>query len=456
MSGHRNQWGRIKSGGLYTGLKTLSLAALSALGLGVGSAGWDLQLPGLSAQEILRTHSEGELTVDGLFHDWSDQRSASFEHHARHGMANREDLRGRLSVALSHTDLHFMAEIFDDDLRAKSGADYVTITLASGERTGKITGAWRVELKLDVSPMLKGQDPRVLKGRGAVAGARAKGLIWWGDEPRGVAITDLERLKSGATTGRGGLRVELAVPLSQLPRIKGQRVGIMGSFFDFDQGRLESVYSTEVSTGGLSPLRANWVLGGNAAYRTLYESVHRAPLTPIEELEGDWVGDSRPESIYVTDADVIVLGPDLPNRGSFAKWSHGWRGAVQVESMTLRRSGSRATLVLVHIQRRPHKGEELVERVIELYHLDAEGLRPVFAQVSELRWGQGRAAVQVDLAQSLKRLTVTGLQAQGLSREELNSLPSNRGVHPVAGEDGKGRPRRYSFNEARWAESRED
>ena len=415
-----------------------------------------LSLSTSHAEEILRTLSADELMVDGLFHDWSDQRSASFEHHARHGRANRDDLRGRLHVALSPSALHFLAELNDDDLRVRSAPDYLTVVLVSGKRSGRVTGEWRVEVKLDIQPMLKGKQPRLLRGGGAIPGAEAQGIIWWGKEPKGTEITDQQRLSRGQAGGPGGLRVEFSLPLSQLPPVKGKRIGIMGNFFDYDQGRLDSVYSTEVSQGGLKPLRANWVLGGNAAYRTLYESVHRVKLKSIKELEGNWVGDRRPESIYVTDADVIVLGPDLPNRSSYAKWPHGWQGKVQVESVTLRRSGKRAFLSIVHIQRRSYLGSVLTERIIELYHLDEEGLRPVFAQVSELKWGQGRAAVGVDLTQNLKKVTVSNLQRSGLTREEVKGIPRIRGVYPVMGEDGKGKVRRYRFNGSRWLESRDE
>lgn len=410
----------------------------------------------VGAQEILRTLSADELKVDGLFHDWSDQRSASFEHHVRHGMANREDLRGRLHIALSPSDLHFLVELHDDDLRAGAAPDYVVISLVSGERSGRVTGDWQTELKLDIQPMLKGREARVLRGRGEVPGSAARGIIWWGEEPHGTDITDPRRLERGKNGGAGGLRVELSVPLAQLPPLKGKQVGIMGSFFDVDRGRLESVYSTEVSKGGLKPLRANWILGGNAAFRTLYESVHRVKLEPIQELEGDWLGDARPESVYITDSDVIVLGADLPNRSSYAKWPHGWQGTVQVESMSLRRSGSRALLSVVHIQRRAHQGTALVERIIELYHLDEEGLRPVFSQVSELKWGEARAVVAVDLTQSLTKVTVSNLQRQGLSLSALVELPTPRGVFPIAGSDGKGNVRRYVIDGARVAESREE
>lgn len=410
----------------------------------------------LFAQEILRTLSSDEVIIDGLFHDWSDQRSASFEHHVRHGMANRNDLRGRLHIALTPSDLHFLVELHDDDLRAGSAPDYVTIALVSGDREGRVTGEWRSEFKLDIQPMLKGKNPRVLQGGGDVPGAEASGLIWWGEEPKGVEITNLLRLEKGKAGGRGGLRVEFSIPLTQLPPVKGKRIGIIGNFFDTDQGRLESVYSTEVSQGGLKPLYANWVLGGNAAYRTLYESVHREKLNPIKEIEGNWVGDQRPESIYVTDADVIILGADLPNRSSYAKWAHGWKGKIEVESMTLRRSGELALLAIVHLQRHAYKGNILTERVVELYHLDEEGLRPIFAQVSELKWGEGRAAVAVDLAQSLKKVTISNLQLQGLSLSSLTQLPTPRGVFPVAGLDGKGRVRRYTFNGSRWTEARDE
>jgi hypothetical protein len=397
------------------------------------------------ADELLRTLREGAIEIDGAYHDWREARRVSFEHHIRAERATPSDLRGVMSVAISATRLFVMVEAHDDDLRLAPRGDALALTLV-GERGSGSGEGWRVDLSFDLAPLASGGAPRVSRGRRAVPGVSARGEV--------------------SREGRGGVwRCEVALPLSALPPLLGQRVGLAALLYDEDassapnQGAqatydalYESVYATEVLSADLAPERARWLMGGNAVYRSLYEAKRRRPLSPLFELSAQVTGDAREEALYITDDEVLLLGADLPSGGTYAAFAHGWGGRgleVSVEEVRWEVPGQ-LLRVARHERSRPRASEGLEEgdlvavRVEELYALSAQGLTRVFAQVTEARVGSGRAGVEVRVSNQGREVQVSEAHLEGLSRDELTrALPARPGVTPLLGADGLGRARRY-------------
>jgi hypothetical protein len=228
----------------------------------------------------------------------------------------------------------------------------------------------------------------------------------------------------------------------------------MGALFDVDGGDLSSVYTTALSDASLTPLRAGWVMGGNGAFRALFESLQRTKIEPLKEFDVDWVGDPRPESVYVTPSELIILGADLPSASTFARVSHGWRGAVTVEGMSLKEVRAHKQLMVTHTQESVVEGRALKERVVELYTLTERGLERAFAHVTELKWGEGRAGLTLTLSPQ-GALSLSRVRREGLTRAELSSLPTLRGRAPLMGQDGRGRARRLKFHQGRWVVRRD-
>ena len=418
----------------------------SSLGCFFGGVLW--------AQEHVITQPLKSVEIDGRFHDWRVRRGASFEHHARYALASRADVRGEVRVAITSATLYVMMEAYDDDLHLGRGAqDHARLILASGNHEGRVTSQWRREFILDLKPLTQQRAPRVLRGRRPVKGARAAGRVWWGEEPQGLALKGGSKAK-GASAGRGGWRVELSLPLTELPPLLGQRIGLMGALFDVDERDLSSVYTTELSNASLTPLRAGWVLGGNGAFRAMFESLQRTKIQPLKALDVDWVGDARPESIYITPSEVIILGADLPLSSTYARVSHGWRGEVSIEEVELKGVRGHKQLMLTHTQERVVEGRALRERVVELYTLTERGLERVFAQVTELKWGEGRAGLTLNISPQ-GALSLSRVRREGLTRAQLSSLPVLRARTPLMGLDGRGRAHRLKFHGGRWVLRRE-
>ena len=439
----------------YAQRGALKSALRAGLTLTVGMVA--LQHTPVSAQALLITQAKGSLKVDGLFHEWSGQRAVSFEHHARYALATLSDLRGEMRVAVTSQALYFMLEVYDDDLRLdRAGQDHARLVLTSPPHSAP---AWRRELLLDLKPLASGRSPRVLRGRREVSGALAQGLAWWGDEPQGrsrVAISTGKRAHSGAQSGAGGWRVELSVPLSELPPIAGEQIGLMGLLFDVDDGGLESVYSTALSSPELTPLSAGWRLGGNNTYQALYEATHKVKLHAMRREPLDWTGDERPETLVITPSELFVFGAELPSASTAARWSHGWGANAQLERVELKslKRGQNKTLYIEHTQRSSFEGEPLIERVGELYELTAQGLERTFAQVLEVRWGSRRAGRTLTLKRS--GLHLSRLSVEGVSVRELSRLPRVYGREPVEGSGrGGAQARRFKRSQGAWRLSRD-
>ncbi len=415
-------------------------AALAALAALAGVLAPPLSAPA-RADELLQTLREGELEIDGSYQDWHGARRVSFEHLVGATRATLSDLRGALSVAISAERLFVLVEGADDDL-ALSGprGDTLTLTLTGGgEGRDK---RWRADLTIDLAPLAKGGDPRVLRGRRPLPGAQAKGQL--------------------SREGRGGAwRLEASLPLRALPPLLGRRVGLAGVLRDVDAGALDSIYATELLTKDLAPERARWLMGGNAAYRVLYETKTRRPLAPLFERTAQVTGDAREETLYITAEELVLLGPDLPSGGTAVSFAHGWGGAgmeVSVEEVRWEVSGR---LLRVARHERPRvppadEDERVALRVEELYALDAGGLTRVLAQVTEARVGaSARAAVDLSVLGDGREVRVSAARLQGLTREELTrALPPRAGLTPMLGEDGAGRARRYVRGAGGYALSR--
>ncbi len=331
--------------------------------------------------------------LDGGFRDWGDAQLRPIDDVLEGTpLESDADLEATLRMSFDGAQLHLGVEVKDDAFM-RGGAK-------RGDRLEIRVGGRTLEVVLND---LDRKKPSVVE-----RGRRVKGAA------------------AGGTTFPAGWAVEISLPLSALPDMRGdgQPFAVVVLDSDTSPKRADTVLSTRLPPVRIDP--------GASIYE---DYTHQETDPPVlRRLRGDIAEDPHPEDVVINARDVVVYGPWMPHGPGYAYFTHGWGLDPKVLTARLEQVDGRPGLELVVEHSEWEIPGEVQVEVVEVYTLKDSAVRRLFAQRTGERFpkmgAEARAPWKLLGRRGARKLQVSQAKVKGLNPG--NYVAGNaRGAFPL-------------------------